>query len=127
MSTYVVDTHALVWYLADDPRLGAQAEAVLNDPEVTLIIPAIALAEIKDLANKGRFAHTLEDVLTVIGTNTRCLVWPINLNVVRAAPLQLDIHDSLIVGVALVQPVPIDGLLTCDQAITEAGLVSVVW
>lgn len=63
MKTYVVDTHALVWYLTGDRRLGPQAEAVLNDPDVTLIIPAIVLAEIKDLAHKERFAQTLDDVL----------------------------------------------------------------
>lgn len=124
---YVLDTHALVWYLTDDRRLGAQAEAVLNDPDSTLIVPAIVLAEIKDLARKGRFAQTLEDVLVVIETDPRCLVYPIDLDVIRAAPVQLDIHDSLIVGVALVQANAIDGVLTCDLAITNSGFVPVAW
>jgi len=34
MKTYVVDTHALAWYLDDDPRLGSQAEAVLDNDDV---------------------------------------------------------------------------------------------
>lgn len=127
MTVYVLDTHALVWYLTNDRRLGAQAEAVLNDSGVTLIIPAIVLAEIKDLARKGRFVKTLDDVLAVIESDPRCLVHPIDLGVIRAAPMQLDIHDSLIVGVALAQTSAVDGVLTCDQAITNAGLVSVVW
>lgn len=127
MTTYVVDTHALVWYLAGDHRLGFQAEAVLNDSSVTLIIPAIVLAEIKDLAHKGRFAQTFEDVLAVVGSDMRCWVYPIDLDVVTAAPTQLDIHDSLIVGVALAQPSPVDGVLTCDQAIVRANLVPTVW
>lgn len=124
---YVLDTHALIWYLTDDRRLGAQAEAVLNDPDSTLIVPAIVLAEIKDLARKGRFAQTLEDVLAVIEADPRCLVHPIDLDVIRAAPVQLDIHDSLIVGVALVQANAIDGVLTCDLAITNSGFVPVAW
>jgi PIN domain nuclease of toxin-antitoxin system len=127
VKSYVVDTHALVWYLTGDRRLGSQAEAVLNDPDVTLIIPAIVLAEIKDLAHKGRFAQTLADVLAVIGSDARCRVYPIDLDVVNVTPVQLDIHDSLIVGVALVQPDPVDGVLTCDRAIISANLVSVVW
>lgn len=127
MTVYVLDTHALVWYLTNDRRLGLQTEVVLNDPGVTLIIPAIVLAEIKDLARKGRFAQKLEDVLAVIESDPRCLVHPIDLEVVRAAPMQLDIHDSLIVGVALVQASAVDGVLTCDQAITSSGLVPVVW
>lgn len=127
MTTYVVDTHALVWYLSGDRRLGSQAEAILNDPSVTLIIPAIVRAEIKDLAHKGRFTQTIEDVLAVIGSDVRCWVYPIDLDVVTAAPAQLDIHDSLIVGVALAQPSPVDGVLTCDQAIVRANLVPIVW
>jgi PIN domain nuclease of toxin-antitoxin system len=54
MKIYVVDTHALAWYLDDDPRLGSQAELVLDNDDVRLIIPAIVLAEIKYLAHKNR-------------------------------------------------------------------------
>nr|HID13157.1 hypothetical protein [Anaerolineae bacterium] len=45
MKTYIVDTHTLAWYLDDDPRLGAQAEAVLDDPHVRIIVPAIVLVD----------------------------------------------------------------------------------
>lgn len=47
------------------------------------------------------------------------------LDVIRAAPMQLDIHDSLNVGVALVQGSIVDGVLTCDQAITSSEFVPV--
>ncbi len=127
MSIYVLDTHALLWYLADDPRLGLRARAVLGDPEATLIIPAIVLAEAKDLAHKGRFDRTLEDVVAVIETDPRCLVYPIDLDVVKQAPASLDIHDSLVVGVALAQLAPVDGVITRDQEITSSGLVPAIW
>jgi PIN domain nuclease of toxin-antitoxin system len=29
---YVVDTHALIWFLEGNPRLGAAAKTVLMDP-----------------------------------------------------------------------------------------------
>lgn len=126
MKTYVVDTHALVWYLVGDSRLGRQAETAFNDPGSVLIIPTIVLAEIQNLAYKGRFSQTLSEVLAVINSDARCWVYPIDLQVVTVAPMQLDIHDSLIVGVALVQT-EVEGILTCDQAITQANLVPVVW
>lgn len=127
MRTFVVDTHALVWFLARDSRLSEKARAVLQDPTVRLIIPAIVLAEIKYLSSKGRFAQTLEDVPRVTATDSRCLVYAIDLSVVRQAPTTLDIHDSLIVGTALAQSVAVDGILTCDEAITASGLAPVVW
>lgn len=127
MKTYVVDTHALVWYLAKDPRMGAQAEAVMDDPDIRLIIPTIVLAEIKYLAHKGRFAQSLDEVIRVIGLDPRCLVYPIDLSVVNKAPVDLDIHDSLIVGTALVQREAVDGILTRDEAIEHSNLIPVIW
>lgn len=127
MKTYILDMHALVWYLTNDRRLGAQAEAALEDPDAILIIPAIVLAEIKDLAHKRRLAATLEHVLAVIEADGRCVIQPIDLEVIRAMPVGLDIHDALIVGVALTHIIPVDGVLTCDQAITSAGLVPAIW
>src|SRR6266849_7319333 len=108
MKTFVVDTHTLVWFLSRSPRLSRAAHAILRDPTVYLIIPAIVLTEIKYLGSRGRFAQTLDDVLHVISTDPRCLVYPIDLRVVQQAPAILDIHDSLIVGTALAQSTVVD-------------------
>jgi PIN domain nuclease of toxin-antitoxin system len=127
MRTYIVDTHALTWYLDDDPRLGSQAEAVLDNADVRLIIPAIVLAEIKYLAHKGRLAQTLDEVLRVINSDRRCTIYPVDLSVISKAPLGLNIHDSLIVGTALVQREAITGILTQDETITSSKLVPTLW
>ena len=127
MSVFVVDTHTLVWFLSQDKHLSDKALEILRDSSVQLIIPVIVLAEIKHLSHKGRFAPTLSDILRVIETDARCLVYPIDLKVIDLAPAELDIHDSLIVGTALAQPEPIAGVLTADMAIRDSGLVPVVW
>lgn len=127
MKNYVVDTHALIWYLADDKRLGAQAEAIFDDPDAHLILPAIVLAEIKYLAHKGRFPMSFDDVMRVVQTDSRCAIYPIDWTVVNQSPVGLDIHDGLIVGTALAQTEKIDGVLTADQAIVAIGTVSTIW
>lgn len=127
MKAYIVDTHTLVWYLDNNPRLGPQAEAVLDDANVRIIVPVIVLAEIKYLAHKGRLAQTLDDVLQVISHDPRCTVYPADLSVINKAPLGLNIHDSLIVGTALVQRETVDGVLTRDEAIVSSALVPTVW
>ncbi len=127
MKTYVVDTHALVWFIGRDQRLSDAARAILLDPNVRIIISVIVLVEIKYLSHKGRFAQTLDEVLQVIDRDSRCIICPIDLNVVSKAPLDLDIHDSLIIGTALVQPEPVTGVLTRDDVITSSGLVPIVW
>ena len=127
MKTYVVDTHALAWYLDNDPRLGSQAEAILDNADIRLIIPSIILAEIKYLAHKGRLTQTLDEVLRVINSDPRCIIYPIDLSVVNKAPLGLDIHDSLIIGTALVQREIVAGILTRDEAIASSSLVPTLW
>jgi PIN domain nuclease of toxin-antitoxin system len=127
MKTFVLDTHTLVWFLADDRRLSNRVIAILEDEETRLVIPTIVLAEVKHLSYRGRFPQTLEDVLAVINANGRCTIYPADLQVVQNAPVGLDIHDSLIVGTALVQAVPVDGILTKDRSITASSTVPAVW
>ena len=127
MRTFIVDTHAVAWFVSRDPRLSDKARTILRDPNVRLIIPAIVLAEIKYLAHKGRLTKSLDEVLRVIGSDPRCTIYPVDLSVIGKAPLALDIHDSLIVGTALVQRDAITGILTRDEAITSSGLVPTLW
>jgi len=127
VKTYVVDTRALAWYLDDDPRLGAKAEAILDNRRVRIIVPVIVLTEIKYLAHRGRIAQTLDDVLRAINSDPRCTIYPVDLSVVLAVSVDLDIHDSLIVGTALVQREIVDGILTRDEVIVASGLVPTVW
>ncbi|MEE8390297.1 MAG: twitching motility protein PilT [Anaerolineae bacterium] len=126
MKTYVVDTRTLIWYLDNDPRLGTDAEAALDDANVHTIIPIIVMAEIKYLSHKGRFTRTMEQTLQVISLDPRCTIYPVDLSVVNKAPLDLNIHDSLIVGTALVQRETVTGVLTRDEAIVSSGLVPTV-
>lgn len=127
MKTFVLDTHALVWFLSRDHRLSDTVAAIMRDPDVQLIVPAIVLAEVKHLGYRGRFEQTLENVLAVLSDDPRCIVQVIDLAVVRASPASLEIHDSLIVGTALVQPDGVEGILTRDVAISASGLVPAIW
>jgi PIN domain nuclease of toxin-antitoxin system len=127
MRTYVVDTHALVWFIGRDQRLSDTARAILRNPNARIIIPIIVLVEIKYLSHKGRFAQTLDEVLRVIDRDSRCTIYPIDMNVVDKAPLDLNIHDSLIVGTALAQQETVTGVLTRDDVIISSGLVPTVW
>ena len=127
MKTYVVDTHALAWFISHDRRLSRRARAILRDPSVRIIVPIIVLTEIKYLAHRGRIAQTLDDVLRAINSDPRCTIYPVDLSVVLAASVDLDIHDSLIVGTALVQRDIVDGILTRDKVIVASGLVPTVW
>lgn|SRR5215210_3263321 len=68
MPDAVTDTHALIWYLEDDPRLGPDA-GLLYDAcdrgQITIYIPTMCLVEIVFLQEKGRIAADLKTKLDV--------------------------------------------------------------
>jgi PIN domain nuclease of toxin-antitoxin system len=126
----VIDTHALVWYLTDDKRLGKRAAGLLDRPDTRIVVPVIVLAELKYLHQRSRIPLSFSAVQTIIGADERCAVYPMNEEVVDLLPLDLDIHDAIICATALAckRSTGEDTVvLTRDQAITDSGRVSTAW
>jgi PIN domain nuclease of toxin-antitoxin system len=64
---YILDTHALIWYLEGNPNLGRQAKATMSAADSEMVLPLIALAEAAYLIEKGRISiPTVSDLLTDI-------------------------------------------------------------
>ena len=60
---YVLDTHAIVWHLANDRRLGTAARHALADETSRLLVPTIVLAELKHLAETTRVPMSFDQIL----------------------------------------------------------------
>lgn len=63
MPDYVTDTHGLIWYLEDDPRLGNAARAMFDAcdrGEGVIYVPTICVVEIIYLQEKGRIPAELK-------------------------------------------------------------------
>jgi predicted nucleic acid-binding protein len=127
---YVLDTHAVVWFLEGDPRLGPRALEVLNDPTADLVLPTIVLAEITYLYGRGRIPVDVPKVHASLASAPRCVVYPLDEAVVDRLPPTLSIHDAIIVATARAFKDPLSGdvaVVTRDAEITSSGLVDVVW
>ncbi|MCP4368728.1 MAG: type II toxin-antitoxin system VapC family toxin [Deltaproteobacteria bacterium] len=62
MTDFVTDTHALIWYLQDSPRLSSAAQTAFDacdKGEAIIYIPTICLVEIIYLQEKGRIPPDL--------------------------------------------------------------------
>ncbi|WP_211167897.1 PIN domain-containing protein [Pseudanabaena yagii] len=69
MDTYLVDTHALAWFIAADKRLSPLAEQILNqaqEGEVQILIPTLVLAELTHITEKGKVKVSVEEILQQI-------------------------------------------------------------
>ena len=53
----LLDTHALIWWLGDAPRLGAMARALIADPDNEVVISAVSLWEITIKWRVGKLEH----------------------------------------------------------------------
>ena len=85
--SYVVDTHALLWFLTASQRLSARARSLMQDAEKSrgtmLIIPAIVLAEAITLIERKRVNSTIEALLDAVNREPYHVV-PLNMQVIRA-------------------------------------------
>ncbi|MBM4032792.1 MAG: type II toxin-antitoxin system VapC family toxin [Planctomycetes bacterium] len=128
--TYVVDTHALVWFLEKNRRLSPAARAAMKDPTAELVIPTIALAEIAHLYPRKRIRVDLSGVFTHVAAASNCIIYPLDEAVVERLPAALSIHDAIITATALVLREALDpdtSVITRDAEIRTSGLVRVVW
>jgi PIN domain nuclease of toxin-antitoxin system len=126
---YIVDTHALIWYIEGNVKLGSNAKIVFDNAKSILILPMIALAETIDIVQKNR--TSIPDVLTLLNrvfSDQRIEIEPLTLDILQEslnASAVPEMHDRLIVSSALT--IEKQGfsfaVLTKDNSIIESKLV----
>ena len=129
---YILDTHALVWYLEGSTRLSNTAKILIDDVNNQLILPFIALAETTFLIERGRTKiPTVVDLIHVVQPGSRIEIYPLTWEVFQQSLVAAsipEIHDRLIVATALhLQQFNTVSLVTRDETITKSGLIPVDW
>ena len=62
----LLDTHALLWWLADDPRLGQAARVLVADPASEVLVSPASLWEIQVKVRVGKLRAELRDILAAM-------------------------------------------------------------
>jgi len=130
---YVADTHALIWYLGADSRLGSGAKAAFDETDCTLYLPVIALAEACWLVehNRTNIPGTRE-LLDAIDKDKRIVVVNMDREIVEISNgLRAvgEMHDRQIVATAqkLIRGGHAVAILTKDADISASGAAPVIW
>ncbi len=132
MTDYVTDTHALIWYLEDSPRLGSAARVAFDacdQGENVIYIPTICLVEMVYLIEKGRIPQEMMVLLEKelkAGTSGLQLA-DLNIDVVNKVEKVIrddipDLPDRIIAATALALKLP---LITRDRKIQLSGLKTI--
>ena len=130
---HVLDTHALVWYLEGNPRLGSQAKSIIDQASSELVLPMIALAEAAFIVEIGRTSiPRVDDLIASVLAEPRLHIYPLDWNVFELTlktTVIPEMHDRQIVATALyLESVGHTvNVLSKDATITTSGLVQVIW
>lgn len=114
---YVTDTHSMVWYLLEDPRLSKKVLEIFEESanKSIIFIPTIVLAEMMFISEKGKVKISFKETLEEIENCEKFEIISLDLYIIRmASKLEYDLgmHDRLIVATALYLDTP---LLTSDE------------
>jgi len=134
-SSFVVDTHALLWFLEGNRQLGSRARSTLAALESHLVVPIIVLAEAGVILEHGRTkVPSTTHLIETLARDRRFEIFPLTLDIFKRslspeAARVPELHDRLIAATALhLQDLGLDvALVTRDESLTNANLVPVVW
>ena len=62
----LLDTHALLWWLADDDRLGTRARALIEDPANDVLVSVASLWEIVVKVRVGKLEADVGEVAAAV-------------------------------------------------------------
>ncbi|MGE3743052.1 MAG: type II toxin-antitoxin system VapC family toxin [Geminicoccaceae bacterium] len=109
----LLDTHAFLWWIFDDPRLASSARALISDPATEILFSVVSAWEIAIKARTGRL-DLPADVPAFVHDQVRrnrVTVLPVSLRHalhVHALPdHHRDPFDRLLVAQAQVEAVPL--------------------
>jgi PIN domain nuclease of toxin-antitoxin system len=115
MRSVVVDTHAVVWHLTKPERLGSAARRVLAaaDAGRTLaFVPAIVLAEVALLSERGRIRFSCVQVVSALAERPG---WQV---------LALDVEQALAFATLPGVKDPMDRLIAAAARALDAPVIS---
>jgi PIN domain nuclease of toxin-antitoxin system len=129
----VLDTHAAIWWMADNTKLSAKAKRAIQASISAgdLVMSAASVLEIATLVRRGRLEldRTFDEWLDDVQSLPELRIEPVTAAVAARAGLfeaevQGDPIDRLIIATAIVLD---ESLVTADERIQTLGCVRTIW
>jgi PIN domain nuclease of toxin-antitoxin system len=117
----LIDTHALLWWFADDPALGPRSRAAIADPRNETFVSALTLAEIAIKQGVGKLsAPFISDDLIDEQGMTGLALTPRHGRKLSELPLHhRDPFDRMLIAQALEEGLTV---VTSDARFAEYGV-----
>ncbi len=125
----MIDTHAWLWFLTSDERLGSEAKRIFEaaeDGKETLVLPSIVVAESIYIIDKKGYSIKLRDIIEDLDLSSNYVIRPMDISILKALSgddRDLSIHDKIIVITAENEDI---GIISRDELIKEKAKVDVI-
>jgi PIN domain nuclease of toxin-antitoxin system len=114
--TYLLDTHILLWWLTDHPRLSPQTRSIMSDMNNTLLFSAASAWEIASKQRIGKMPHLDMQFIHQL---------PFTLQEEGFTELPISIAHALLAGThPAAHPDPFDRILAAQAHIERIPLIS---
>lgn len=116
----LLDTHLLLWWLADSPELPAEARSLIAEPENAIFVSAVSLWEIrlKESLGKLRLPANFDEALEAEAFENLPLAAEHTGEIARLEWLHRDPFDRILIAQARSAGVT---LLTADEVVASYG------
>ena len=126
--SYLLDTHILLWWISNDPKLDATCRAIINNPQNRIFVSSASAWEIATKYRVGKLPEAKELVETYAQTLQRAKFLELAIttaHALRAGSLPIphrDPFDRMLMAQAELENLPI---ITTDEAF-QTGLIQVL-
>ena len=127
---YVTDTHSLIWYLTDDPKLSATAKRTFEWADIFqdyIYIPCIVFFELLYLIKKKKIDVDFDSFIKLVSSSKNYRVEPLGLPIIENSrkihKKVVDPWDRLIAATSMHLNAP---LISKDRLLRGIGL-EVIW
>jgi PIN domain nuclease of toxin-antitoxin system len=125
---YLIDTHILLWWLFNDPKLNAECRDIIRNLDCRILVSSISAWEIATKYRIGKLpeAKQIVEGYSQILRQAKFIELPItSAHALRAGSLPIlhrDPFDRMIMAQAEIESVPV---ITYDEAF-QTGLIQVI-
>ncbi len=126
----VADTHAILWWFTDNPKLGSKAVQIFQKcerGEGIIFIPSIVIAEALSIFDKKRITFDFRKLFTKITRSENYVIISLDVSILQKM-IDLknitELHDKIIVSTAKHLNLP---LITKDSVLRNTTDIKTVW
>ena len=127
---FVTDTHALIWWFTDSPRLSSKASEIFEKCEKgenIIFIPTIVIAESLSIFDKKRVSFNFKNLFKKINDSENfvliALDYPILQKMIALKEIP-ELHDKIIISTAKYLNLPI---ITKDKSLRNLTSIKTIW